>query len=1347
MKASGSWSHAAASAGWLGPWLGVGALGLWATAPTGAPLVLAAAGVAVAAAWNRRSSRTWAAGVVVLLLGILAGFVANRQVRTLRSDWNGYWEKREASVGEQLDRALTNRLDAGEAAADALAAEAADTAFLQNPDAIARLRRSFGVTAVALYDGEGRLVAWSGSHHGRVPEAVQRGRRRYAYSDLPLFGYLYVTAPAGAGTAMAALLLRTDLPWEVDADAADFATEFRREVGEGIRIVRGPVPEETGGWDLHLGDQILFTVVPERPSQSARIAETLDRWRGVVAVAAVVSWLLLAWGGAARLAAASTASLTLLLLAGALPLDRIAKLAPLFDRSLFSLPGPVPISLGRVGLLSLAAVTAIAVAPRPRIRLPAWVAGAVAALVLPFLLAWIHGGTAAGALAGGQLSWVVYQAVAVLLSSILVGTLLVLSRGGRRRGMLAPAGVVLGFLVGLGSAVFMWRAASAPVWWPALSGVPVGIVAASMGSWRGWQRPLAAWTLASLLAGAVAIPAAWGDRVEARMELGVERLHEVSAEEDPQVARALFHLGSEAERLDQGGRSGADLLWAAWRSSGLAELGQPLWLTLWSTAGIPLEELRVGVQPDRPALATQVVEEDGGIDHPKVIRYDRDDARYVLVAPLATSVLTVVAPPFANPVVSSPLDPLLEGGRSGTSPGSLTLIPITTGSSDLPDSLIWRRIGAGWQAELPVRYPNATYHAHYAVDLPSSLLAVARETLLLLLDMVLFMTFWLGGRALLRDIAPPEMRWSGLVISFRSRVTLALFGFFVLAIGIFGTLAYRTIDGASHRAARVLAERVVEDASRWYLQVGGEVNLLARRVGAELLEYRGGALRDASVEELVQLGVYEGWVPYATHRVLDARERMGDFTETFLGDWAYVAAYRRLPDGDVLAAQVPLQAGATAIRTSDLAELLGFALIVGAALSLALALLVGRTLTRPIQALQVASERVGAGNLGLRLPEGRADEFGAVFRAFNRMVGRVRRARRQLVRTSRRTRAIMEEAAVGMVALDSAGRVTLVNPRAEALLEAQIPAGAPLEVAGKLGVELSGWISSYLDEGVEESNGELHSGERRFRVRARRLGGRGAVVAFEDVTDELRTERVLAWGEMARQVAHEVKNPLTPIKLSVQHIRRAWEDRRPDFESILTKNVDAMLMEIDRLAAIAQSFSRFGAPSDASAEPLTSVDLRGVVREVLALYEASDGPVRFEGDIPGDVAPVRARVAELKEVLVNLLENARDAVKGGGLVRIEASPGTWGHVAVHVVDNGVGIPLELLPQVFEPQFSTRSTGTGLGLSIVRRLVESWGGTLNLESTRGAGTRVSLYLQIWDGGTAEGGGDVTRDPSS
>jgi signal transduction histidine kinase len=234
---------------------------------------------------------------------------------------------------------------------------------------------------------------------------------------------------------------------------------------------------------------------------------------------------------------------------------------------------------------------------------------------------------------------------------------------------------------------------------------------------------------------------------------------------------------------------------------------------------------------------------------------------------------------------------------------------------------------------------------------------------------------------------------------------------------------------------------------------------------------------------------------------------------------------------------------------------------------------------------------------------------------------------------------------------------------------------------------------------------------------------------------------------MARQVAHEVKNPLTPIKLSIQHIQRAWEDRRSDFGEILTRNADAMLKEIDRLAAIATSFSRFGAPRAAGEQPLEAVRLGEVVDEVLALYESGEGGVRFERDVPPELPAVSARVSELKEVLVNLLENARAAIPEQGRVRVEV--GRQGsQVVLAVRDSGTGIRPELMTRIFEPHFSTRSTGTGLGLAIVRRLVESWNAQVSVESQVGVGTVIRLWLSSWngDGRVATGRGGGPEDPT-
>jgi signal transduction histidine kinase len=274
----------------------------------------------------------------------------------------------------------------------------------------------------------------------------------------------------------------------------------------------------------------------------------------------------------------------------------------------------------------------------------------------------------------------------------------------------------------------------------------------------------------------------------------------------------------------------------------------------------------------------------------------------------------------------------------------------------------------------------------------------------------------------------------------------------------------------------------------------------------------------------------------------------------------------------------------------------------------------------------------------------------------------------------------------------------------------------------------AGSLRGRLPERSGDEFGELFASFNRMTRRLRRARAR-----------ELRSARVLAWGEMARQVAHEIKNPLTPIKLSVQHLRRAHRDRHPQFEEILDTNVDQILAEIDRLSDIARAFSRYGAPADA-ATPLRPVDAPAVIREALTLYRSGDHHVRYHDVMDPDLPLVMARADELKEVLLNLVENARAALDGDGEITIRACPAldAAGRVDIQVKDNGAGIPPELLSRVFEPHFSTRSTGTGLGLAIVRRIVESWGGSVSAASEVGGGTSVRVRVVVAGEAAAQAG---------
>jgi two-component system nitrogen regulation sensor histidine kinase NtrY len=228
---------------------------------------------------------------------------------------------------------------------------------------------------------------------------------------------------------------------------------------------------------------------------------------------------------------------------------------------------------------------------------------------------------------------------------------------------------------------------------------------------------------------------------------------------------------------------------------------------------------------------------------------------------------------------------------------------------------------------------------------------------------------------------------------------------------------------------------------------------------------------------------------------------------------------------------------------------------------------------------------------------------------------------------------------------------------------------------------------------------------------------------------EARAQRVLAWGEMARQVAHEIKNPLTPMRLGVQHLLRAKDDPRVDFRRVLDENAARLLSEIDRLDEIARAFSRYGAGPEAQAAAVP-VDVAEAVRDVVRLEQLGEGGVTWEAH--GTDAPVHAlaRPTEFREVVLNLLENARLADAQRVTVSVARA---GGRVRIAVRDDGHGIAPDLHARIFEPHFSTRTSGSGLGLAISRRLIDGWGGSIAVESAPGAGTTMTISLVAADAG--------------
>ncbi|MBA3645603.1 MAG: hypothetical protein H0W63_05440 [Gemmatimonadaceae bacterium] len=220
-----------------------------------------------------------------------------------------------------------------------------------------------------------------------------------------------------------------------------------------------------------------------------------------------------------------------------------------------------------------------------------------------------------------------------------------------------------------------------------------------------------------------------------------------------------------------------------------------------------------------------------------------------------------------------------------------------------------------------------------------------------------------------------------------------------------------------------------------------------------------------------------------------------------------------------------------------------------------------------------------------------------------------------------------------------------------------------------------------------------------------------------------RAERIIAWGEMARQVAHEIKNPLTPIRLGVQHLRRARKDNRADFDKVLDDNVARILSEIDRLDSIARSFSRYGsAPADLL--PAERVDVSAVLRDIVALEQMGKGEVKWRLRGAEHSMLAMSRAEELREVMLNILENARLAGARRVVITLREEEK---RVTIETCDDGSGIPASALTRLFEPHFSTRTTGSGLGLASSRRIIEHWGGEIAITSEEGKGARVLVAL--------------------
>ncbi len=1354
-------------------WLTVAVLAVWTRWPDPGWLLAGVPGLALGAlgmfARGARRNRWALAAAVALLAGIASGFVGSARLGLVASDWDRFRSGREARLATALDQRFEALIDRGTASVARVAAREFDA---DSPDYWAFLeevRREADLQAVAVFDARADLSAWAGNHQGSVPLAARSGWDRYVFLQGPVYSYLYFTERVGTNgaTAVAAALLQSHMPPDVPDEEPTFATRFRADAGRAIRIVDSGQATGSAVRDFSWRGRTLFSLSLEEMAQGDALTSVRRTWSRTVAGLAATAWLLLLIGlrGTPRHTVLAAATLTLL--TAVLPFGDLLGLSGLFSPAGFLLPGTAGGTLGRVLALGLVGTFVVGLLPRsPRGRGALPLCAALAGVAFAALLHWFSLAPTTSQLGGEIEYWLFYQCA--LTAALVVVAGLALRCAGRPASAPAqPTLVVAALLLALTLGLLVGGVSlPAPAWTGALWAFPVGLAALGLRPATTWRGSLATTAATVVLAASAALPFAWGGHVAAKLEVAEERLSTLGNQVDPYLQFLLEGLSETTDSLYRSGARGAGLLYDTWRTSGLAQEGIALWIDRWSPGGLSSDALRIGVSGPRPSIVADYLDE--AVRGATVLQFQSQDLHYLgLFALPDRSVITVAVPPRRG--FSAALSPYLPFGGDQADGGVLALMPFNEDDPvPVEEAVRWQRTAQAWRGERAILFPEGWYRAHYTAELPEVAVLVAGAVLVVLADLLIVIGLWGFGWWIGRGRPRPPIRLTpGAARSFRMQVTFALFAFFLAPALAFAALASRALDRAVVRTAEALADRAVVDAVEGFPALRAQAQLLPTSAGAVLLLFQDAELIRSSRPAFLELGVQHAWLPAEVHRSFMDGDAVLVHANVRRWGGDYVLAYRRLQTGQVLASAAPLYAGATAFEQNDLILLLAFAIVVGIALSLGLALLVGRRLAQPIGTLRLASERVGRGNLEVRLPETRTDEFGTVFPAFNRMVQRLHRTHSALARTTQRTQAIVDEAATGVIALDQAGMVTLANPQARTLLGASVGRGKPLPATGGLARDLSRWVRRFYREGREGADHEFElSGvelasaavpgerrvQRRVRVRARRITregpSRGIVLSLEDVTDELRSERIVAWGEMARQVAHEVKNPLTPIRLSIEHVRRAWHDRRRDFSEILERNVESILREIDRLAEIARSFSRYGSPRKASELPLEGVRLRTAVEEVLALYRSA-GEIVVEADVPPGIGPVRARESEFKEVLINLLENAREAARPGGNVRIEASAQD-GEAYLRVSDDGRGIEPELLDRIFEPRFSTSSTGTGLGLAIVQRLVRSWGGRVWAESTHGVGTTMSIRFVPWESAPttppdARGTGRTVPDP--
>ena len=414
-------------------------------------------------------------------------------------------------------------------------------------------------------------------------------------------------------------------------------------------------------------------------------------------------------------------------------------------------------------------------------------------------------------------------------------------------------------------------------------------------------------------------------------------------------------------------------------------------------------------------------------------------------------------------------------------------------------------------------------------------------------------------------------------------------------------------------------------------------------------------------------------------------------------------------------------------------------------------LYIAKRITRPVQMLAAAAREIGAGRLDQRVEPQSNDEFGGLVEAFNSMASELAISRRKVERSTvelerkalevegrrRYFETILERIATGVISVDANGCVTLINSAAARLLSLdRTIIGQPL--AGifdrsdlqPLATLVAPGTRGRNEAAAQEISIPREGQEVHLAVVSTTLVGEagapeGAVIVMDDVTPLIRAQKVAAWREVARRLAHEIKNPLTPIQLSAERLRRNFSSAPPPAKALVDECTTTIVGEVESLKGLVDEFSQFARMPAPKTIP---TDLPQLVTDTIALYNGLFTDVRIEQRFAPGLPLVRLDAEQIKRVIINLIDNAIEAMERRGQIVVEAQQdASYGIVRVVVADNGPGIPAAEREKLFLPYYSTKRRGSGLGLAIVRRIIAEHGGSIEVGDNTPRGTRFTIEL--------------------